>query len=153
MKPTWGIRFVNERFEGDQLVMRVRFSRLRLIVEVARGMRDGARGKPLLVQLRIAAVLIAVVARLMLRPLAAAAGVALVVAVIAALAGCSARDAIRRNVEPLGLYEVQHPLHGGCHEVGVRAQSATLNRALIVYGGVCVGTIDAGVAGDARAVE
>ena len=76
-----------------------------------------------------------------------------ILAVIAALAGCSARDAIRRNVEPLGLYEVQHPLHGGCHEVGVRAQSATLNRTLIVYGGVCVGTIDAGVASDAGGAE
>ena len=76
-----------------------------------------------------------------------------ILAVIAALAGCSARDAIRRNVEPLGLYEVQHPLHGGCHEVGVRARSETLNRALIVYGGVCVGTIDAGVASDAAVSE
>lgn len=71
------------------------------------------------------------------------------VALVAFMIGCSAREQLRRSVEPLGLYEVQHPLHGGCHEVGVRAQSHTLNRELVVYGGVCVGTIDAGAAGDA----
>lgn len=74
-------------------------------------------------------------------------------AVVALVAGCSARDAIRRNVEPLGLYEVQHPLHGGCHELGVRAQSEALNREVVVYGGVCVGRIDAGAASDAGGAE
>lgn len=71
------------------------------------------------------------------------------VALVAIVTGCSAPEQIRRSVEPLGLYEVQHPLHGSCHEVGVRAQSQTLNRELVVYGGVCVGRIDAGVVGDA----
>ena len=152
MKPTWGIRFVDERFEGDQLVMRVRFSRLRLIVEVARGMRDGARGKPLLVQLRIAAVLIAVVARLMLRPLAAAAGVALVVAVIAALAGCSGgslRDALRFN----GVREVRHPVHGDCIEASLTVTTESINRSGTGYLGVCRGVLDAGAIGDAGVSE
>ncbi len=75
------------------------------------------------------------------------------VALVAIVTGCSAREQFRRSVEPLGLYEVQHPLHGSCHEVGVRAQSQTLNRELVVYGGVCVGRIDAGVVSDAGAVE
>lgn len=81
------------------------------------------------------------------------AGVALLALGVLLVTGCSARDAIRRNVEPLGLYEVQHPLHGGCHELGVRAQSEALNREVIVYGGVCVGRIDAGAVGDAGVSE
>lgn len=70
-----------------------------------------------------------------------------------ALTGCSARDALRDRVRPIGLYELQHPLHGRCHEVGVRAPSETLNRELVVYGGVCVNALDAGAASDAEAGE
>jgi hypothetical protein len=88
-----------------------------------------------------------------MRAMLGALAVFAILAIAAALAGCSARDAIRRNVEPLGLYEVQHPLHGGCHELGVRAQSEALNREVIVYGGVCVGRIDAGAVGDAGGAE
>jgi hypothetical protein len=71
----------------------------------------------------------------------------------ALLSGCSAREALRNSVRPLGLYEVQHPLHGGCHELGVRAHSDTLNRAVVVYGGVCVGINDSGAAADAAVSE
>jgi hypothetical protein len=72
---------------------------------------------------------------------------------LALLSGCSAREALRNSVRPLGLYEVQHPLHGGCHELGVRAHSDTLNRAVVVYGGVCVGINDSGADADAAVGE
>jgi hypothetical protein len=83
----------------------------------------------------------------------AAIAVASALALVALLSGCSAREALRNSVRPLGLYEVQHPLHGGCHELGVRAHSDTLNRAVVVYGGVCVGINDSGAAADAAVSE
>ncbi len=83
----------------------------------------------------------------------AAIAVASALALVALLAGCSARETLRNSVRPLGLYEVQHPLHGGCHELGVRAHSDTLNRAVVVYGGVCVGINDSGAAADAAGGE
>lgn len=78
--------------------------------------------------------------------------VALVVAVVAALAGCSGgslRDALRFN----GVREVRHPVHGDCIEASLTVTAESINRSGTGYLGVCRGVLDAGAVGDAGVSE
>ena len=87
-----------------------------------------------------------------MRAMLGALAVLVILAIAAALAGCSGgslRDALRFN----GVREVRHPIHGDCIEASLTVTAESINRSGTGYLGVCRGVLDAGAIGDAGVSE